>query len=98
MEFPVKTDAPARIRTECAILPLFDDGRLLGATKEFDRAARGAIAKLIRAGDASARLGTVTLVHRTQGTAAARWALVGCGKRGDFNFKRLTTALAAAIG
>jgi len=98
MEFPVKTDAPARQRTECAILPLFDDGRLVGATRDFDRAARGAIAKLVRAGDASARLGTVTIVHRTQGTAAARWVLVGCGKRGELTLKRLMTALAAAVG
>jgi leucyl aminopeptidase len=97
MEFRVKTDAPARQRTECAILPLFDDGRLVGATRDFDRAARGAIAKLVRAGDASARLGAVTIVHRTQGTAAARWALVGCGKRSELNLKRLTTALAAAV-
>jgi leucyl aminopeptidase len=97
MEFPVKTGAPARQRTECAILPVFDDRTLSGATKDFDRAARGAIAKLVRAGDAPSRLGSVTLVHRTQGTAAARWLLVGCGKRTDFTAKRFTTALAAAI-
>ena len=97
MEFPVKAGAPARHRTECAILPVFDDRQLQGATKEFDRAARGAIAKLIRAGDSPARLGACTLVHRTQGTAAARWLLVGCGKRADFSAKRLTTALGAAI-
>ena len=97
MEFPVKTGAPARHRTECAILPVFDDGQLHGATKDFDRAARGAIAKLIRAGDTPARLGSCTMVHRTQGTAAARWLLVGCGKRADFSPKRLSTALGAAI-
>jgi leucyl aminopeptidase len=97
MEFPVKTGAPARHRTECAILPVFDDGQLRGATKDFDRASRGAIAKLVRAGDAPARLGTCTLVHRTQGTAALRWQLVGCGKYADFSAKRLTSALGAAI-
>jgi leucyl aminopeptidase len=97
MEFPVKTGAPARHRTECAILPVFDDSRLHGATKEFDRASRGSIAKLVRAGDAPSRLGSCTLVHRTQGTGAARWLLVGCGKHADFSAKRLTTALGAAI-
>jgi leucyl aminopeptidase len=97
MEFPVKTGAPARHRTECAILPVFDDRQLHGATKEFDRAARGAISKLIRAGDSPARLGSCTLVHRTQGTAAARWLLVGCGKRTEFSPKRLTSALGAAV-
>ena len=83
MEFPVRTGAPARQKTECAILPVFDDRKLHGATKDFDRAARGAIEKLIKSGDAPARLGSVTLVHRTQGTGATRWILVGCGKRGD---------------
>ncbi len=97
MEFPVKTGAPARLQTECAILPVFDDRQLHGATKDFDRAARGAITKLVRGGDALPRLGAVTMVHRTQGTAAARWLLVGCGKRTDFTTKRLTTALGAAI-
>ena len=97
MEFPVKTGAPARQRTECAILPIFDDRQLHGATKDFDRAARGAILKIVRGGDAPSRLGSVTVVHRTQGTAAARWLLVGCGKRTDFTAKRLTTALTAAL-
>jgi leucyl aminopeptidase len=97
MEFPVRTGAPARQRTDCAILPLFDDGVLSGATKEFDRATRGAIAKLVKGGDAPTRPGATTLVHRTQGTAAARWLLVGCGKRSEFSAKRLTAALTAAV-
>jgi len=97
MEFPVKTGAPASQRTECAILPVFDDGQLHGATKEFDTAAHGTIQQLVRRGDVTGRLGTTTLIHRTQGTAAARWLLVGCGKHSDFTAKRLAAALAAAL-
>ena len=93
MEFPVKAGAPAKQKTECAILPVFDDKELQGATKDFDRAARGAIAKLIRGGDAPARLGAVTLVHRTQGTAAARWLLVGCGRHRDTRLHHVGTSL-----
>ena len=33
MDFPLKTGEPARQRTECAILPVFDDGELRGATE-----------------------------------------------------------------
>ncbi len=97
MEFPVKTGAPASQRTECAILPVFDDGRLRGATKELDTAARGLLKQLIRNGDASSRLGGATLVHRTHGTAAARWLLVGCGKAADFDAKHFAAALGAAL-
>ena len=51
----------------------------------------------MRKGDISGRIGATTLIHRTQGTAAARWLLVGCGKHADFNARRLTSALTAAI-
>ena len=97
MEFPVKTGAAASQRTECAILPVFEDGQLRGATREIDTAARGVIKQLVRKGDISGRLGSTTLIHRTQGTAAARWLLVGCGKHTEFNARRLTSALTAAI-
>jgi leucyl aminopeptidase len=96
MDFPLKTGDPARQRTECAILPVFD-GELRGATKALDKASRGAIKQIVRAGDAAARLGATTLIHRSQG-AAARWLLVGCGKHADFGAKRMATALAAALG
>jgi leucyl aminopeptidase len=97
MDFPVKTGAPASQRTECAILPVFDDGQLRGATKEIDTASRGLIKQLVRRGDAAGRLGATAMIHRTQGTAAARWLLVGCGKHGEFGPKRLASALAPAI-
>jgi leucyl aminopeptidase len=97
MQFVVKTGAPASQRTECAILPVFDDGQLRGATQAFDKASRGSIQALLRSGDVSGRLGATTLVHRTDGTSAARWLLVGCGKFSDFSTKRLTSALTAAL-
>jgi leucyl aminopeptidase len=97
MDFPVKTGAPASQRTECAILPVFDDGQLRGATKEIDTASRGLVKQLVRAGDATARVGATTLIHRTTGTAATRWLLVGCGKHSDFSAKRFASALAAAV-
>jgi len=96
MDFRLKTGEPTRQRTECAILPVFDDGELRGATKALDKAARGAIKQIVRASDAVGRLGATTLVHRTQG-ASARWLLVGCGKHADFDAKRLGTTLAAAL-
>jgi len=96
MEFPVKTGAPASQRTNCAILPMFEDGRLRGAAEELDTAARGMIKQLVRSGDVSGRPGAVTLIHRTQGTAAERWLFVGCGKYAEYNPRRLAMATAAA--
>ena len=96
MDFSLKTGKPARQRTQCAILPVFDDGVLRGATAEIDRSARGAIKQLVRAGDAAARLGATSVLHRATGPAR-RWLLVGCGKHADFDARRLATAVGAAI-
>ena len=97
MEFPVKTGAPASQRTECAILPVFDDGQLRGATKDVDTAARGLIKQLVRSGDASGRAGNTVLIHRTSGTAAERWVLVGCVRYRDYNARRFAAALGSAL-
>jgi leucyl aminopeptidase len=96
MQFPVKTGAPASQRTECAVLPVFDDGQLRGATQDVDTATRGLIKQLVRGNDACGRLGNAALIHRTQSTAAARWLLVGCGKHAEFGAKALATAVGAA--
>ena len=96
MDFSLKTGKPARQHTDCAILPVFDDGVLRGATEAIDRSARGAIKQLVRVGDAAGRLGATTLFHRTTGPAR-RWLLVGCGKHADFDARRLATALGAAV-
>ena len=97
MEFPVKTGAPASQRTECAILPIFEDGALRGATKEVDVAARGMVKQLVRNGDVTSRFGGAALIHRTQGTAAERWLFVGCGNQQEFTAKRFAGALASAV-
>jgi leucyl aminopeptidase len=97
MEFPVKTGAPASQRTECAILPIFEDGPLRGATKEVDVAARGHVKQLVRNGDVTGRFGSSALIHRTQGTAAERWLFVGCGKQDEFSTKRFAGAFATTI-
>jgi leucyl aminopeptidase len=96
MEFPVKTGAPASQRTGCAIVPLFE-GRSIGAAKELDAAADGLLRRLVRHGEARPKLGSTLLVPRAPGSKAERWLLVGCGKPGQFDAKRLRTALGAAV-
>ena len=96
MEFPVRTGSAAVQRTGCAILPIFE-GRLRGAAKSADEAAGGLIRRLVRSGDAASRLGSTLLVPNTAG-GPSRFLLVGCGKAEDFDAKKLTKALAAAVG
>lgn len=96
MEFPVKAAAPVAQRTACAILPLFEDGRLPEVTAAFDKASQGRIRKLLRAGEVSARLGSTQIVHQLPGSAAQRVLLVGCGRRSEYGRKQLSRAVFAA--
>jgi len=97
MEFPVRTGMPAGQRSACAILPIFEE-RLRGAAKSADEASNGLIRRLVRSGDASAKLGSTLLVPNTSGSGPDRWLLVGCGKVDEFDARKLAKALAAAVG
>jgi leucyl aminopeptidase len=97
MQFAIKTGEPTKIKTACAVLPLFEGSELSGVTKEFDRTGRGAIRNRVRTGDAGARLGKTRLVSAANGAAAAQWLLVGCGPRESFGHKQLGTAVSAAV-
>ena len=97
MQFPVKTGAPTKQRTACAIVPLFEDAPLSGATKALDKAGRGLIARMVRSGDASKEAGKALLLHDTRVAAVDRLLLVGCGKKSEFGPKRFVSALADAI-
>ncbi len=96
MEFPVKTGAPASQRTACAIVPVFE-GRFAGVAKQLDAASEGLIRRLLRHGDASAKLGSTLLVPNPVEGGPERWLLVGCGAADGFDTKRLARALSAAV-
>ena len=96
MEFPVRTGGPAKQKTACAVLPVFEGRTLKGATHEVDAACGGALSQLVKAGDAAAKPGRTLLVPRLQGAAAERVLLVGCGKEAEFDAKALSRAVTAA--
>ena len=96
MDFPLTAGAPARQRSSCAVIPLFEGRRLTGTAREFDAAAGGLLARLIKAGDARTKLGSALLVPNPSGVAAERALLVGCGKASEFGAKQYRRALQAA--
>jgi len=97
MEFPVKTGAPARQKTACAILPVFEGRALKGPTRDIDQSCNGLLSQLLKNGDASSELGRTLLVPRLPGTAPDRALLIGCGKQSEFDGKRARQALITAI-
>jgi leucyl aminopeptidase len=96
MQFPVKTDAPGKQKTACAVVPVFKGGSQTPAFTAIDRVSRGSLKTLIKNGDASADLGQCLLVPNLPGSGPARALLVGCGARRDFTPKCYRQALTAA--
>lgn len=97
MQFSVKTGSPATQKTACAIVPVFDGSALPPITREFDKAAGGALRALLRSGELSGELGKATMLRQVDGVGAKRILAVGCGTRKLFSRKALQRATARAI-
>ena len=96
MQFAVKTGAPSKHKTACAILPIFERTSLVAATRDLDKASGGAVKRALQRGNASAKLGQAVLIHEVGRGPSASLLLVGCGARKQFGRKELNTALKAA--
>ena len=97
MEFFAKSGAPARQRTACAIVGIFEGKQLSPPAQELDTAAKGLITRLVKRGDIRGALGDTLLVTDAPGVACERILLVGLGAKNDFRAARYRKALATAL-
>lgn len=96
MKFAVRSTAPIRMRSGCAVLPIFEAQEQRPSTRAFDRASNGEISRLIKSKDVTGKPGTTHLVAEPGGVGPQRLLLVGCGKLEDFGPKAFLAALAKA--
>ena len=96
MEFFVKSGQPHSQKTDCAIVPWFEDGKLAQNMKLLDKACGGAVAEAARRGDLQGKLGSCTLLIAGGSAPCKRVLVVGCGKKDSFSRKALVKATAAA--
>ena len=92
MEFNLKSGNPAKQRSACVVVGIFEPRRLSQAADLLDKASNGYISSLLRRGDIEGQLGQTLLLHNVPETLADRVLLVGCGKEreiGDKEFKRI---------
>ena len=97
MRLTVVTAAPARHRTDCAIVGLHEGGGFSGAGALIDAALKGRLTRLLKAGDLRGKTGELRLVD-VEGAACARVLVVGLGRKGSFGRKAYRKALVAAVG
>ncbi|MEO8039491.1 MAG: leucyl aminopeptidase [Betaproteobacteria bacterium] len=97
MEFSIKHSQADRVRTACAIVGIYEGGKLSPSAKSIDRAAAGYLAQLHNRGDIKTRIGACTLLHAVPDVAAERVMLVGLGKQGALGLKGFRDSVAAAV-
>jgi len=97
MEFFVTSSAPARQRTDCAIVGVYDKGVLSAGAEALDARIGKRIARLVDRGDVRGKLGEVLMLADVEGTPCERVVIVGLGAKSAFKRKQYRKALGAAI-
>jgi len=95
MKFTIKSEKPAEATSGCVILGVFEEHRLSAAATQFDKATRGLLSKLAKAGDIDGKCGQTLLIHHPEGARCDRVLLVGCGKESEFNEESYCKAIAS---
>jgi leucyl aminopeptidase len=97
MEFFASLAGPAKQRTDCAIVGVYDKGTLSAAAEELDKRIGGRIARMVKRGDLRGKAGEVALLADLQGAPVERVVVVGLGGRNSFKRKQYRKALAGAL-
>jgi leucyl aminopeptidase len=96
MDFVARTGTAATLRTDCAIVGVYEGGRLSQAAQEIDAVADKLVSGLVKRGDFNGKSGTTLLVPTPAGITARRLLLVGLGEAGKLDLKGWRKAHAAA--
>ncbi len=96
MDLFATSTAPARQRTACAIVGIYDKGVLSEAAAELDRRNGGRIARLVKRGDLRGKAGDVQTLADLTGPCE-RIVVVGLGARSGFKRKQYRRALITAL-
>jgi leucyl aminopeptidase len=95
MQFYATGATAARQKTACAIVGIHENAAMTAPARELDRAAGGAIGRVLRRGDFGGKAGEVLPIMHARGPAE-RVLLVGLGARKGYNRKIYRRAVAAA--
>lgn len=78
-----KIDDAGAASSQCAVLPLYRDGKLSGAARNLDKASGGAVSAALALGDFAGKSGQSTLLPGAG--KIKRILLVGCGDKDKFD-------------
>ncbi len=97
MQYHATSGAPARQKTDCAIVGVYEKHKLSSAATEFDRASNGALKKVLAQGDLAGKRGQSLLLRDIPGLHCTRLLLIGLGDKSKYDTRAQRLALAAAL-
>lgn len=100
MEYFTTTSKASRRATDCAIVGVYERGKLGAGAADIDAASKGEIKRRIKSGDVSAAVGRCCILTNVPGVKADRVAVVGLGKPSKLDataFKKAITAAATLL-
>ena len=100
MEFSIRSLSPAQFpggaKTGCLVLAVFAGGGLARTAQAADKAAAGALRRVLAQGDLAAKAGATLLLQSVAGIAAERVLLVSLGERKEYDVTQFREALRGA--
>ncbi len=97
MEFHLKSIDPAKRRSQCTLIGVFEKQPLSGTAKALDTASKKLISSLKSKGDFTGKLGETLVIHHPQHLPCKRLLLVGCGDRKELTMQQYRKALIAGF-
>lgn len=95
MEFGLKSAAPATLKTGLIAVGVYEKGKLGPVAATLDKAAKGALERLVARGDFDGKVGCTLLLQDIKGIAAERVLLYGLGPAAELDALTLRKALIA---
>ena len=96
MNFLINTKKSSEIKTECLILPVFEDAILRGASKTINSINNNLIKDFQSNGDISGKLGQTRILPINK-KSYKRIVLVGCGKFDEYSESNYKKAMISAL-
>lgn len=97
MQFGTSFGNPAKTRTQCVLVGIYENNKLSKSAKLLDKESKGYLKKVISRGDISGKAGQALMLQDVPGITAPRVMLVGCGDIDTATGARYSQMLKTAV-
>ena len=98
MKYGTRAANPAKARTQCTIVGVYENGQLSPSAKVLDKASKGYLKKILKRDDISGKANQTLLLHDVPNISATRVLLVGLGNEKSMNSAKYAEIARTVIG